>query len=55
MEKVSIGFGGPPLLEHVNFQIERDERIWPLTSTDVTVTMIFKNPEHKIIYWRPMS
>jgi hypothetical protein len=30
--------------------------IWRVTETnDAAVTMIFKNPEHKIIYWRPMS
>jgi len=59
MEKVSVGFGGPPLLEHVNFQIERGERICLLGRNGVGKSTLMKlicgelEPESGIISRMP--
>jgi len=38
------------------FAVSEENWIWRVTETDdAAVTMIFKSPEHKIIYWRTMS
>ncbi len=37
------------------FAVSEENWIWRVTETDdAAVTMIFKNTEHKIIYWRLM-
>jgi len=37
------------------FAVSEENWIWRVTETnDAAVTMIFKNLEFKIIYWRPM-
>ena len=59
MEKVSVGFGGHPLLEHMNFQIERGERICLLGRNGVGKSTLMKlicrelEPESGIISRTP--
>ncbi len=42
MERVSVGFGGHPLLEHMNFQIEHGERICLLGRNGVGKSTLMK-------------
>ncbi len=59
MEKVSVGFGGYPLLEHMNFQIERGEHICLLGRNGVGKSTLMKlicrelEPESGIISRMP--
>ena len=42
MQDVSVGFGGPPLLEHMNLQIEPGERICLIGRNGVGKTTFLK-------------
>ncbi len=42
MQDVSVGFGGYPLLEHMNFQIEHGERICLLGRNGVGKSTLMK-------------
>ncbi|MBL7188621.1 MAG: ATP-binding cassette domain-containing protein [Phycisphaerae bacterium] len=59
MEKVSVGFGGHPLLEHMSFQIEHGERICLLGRNGVGKSTLMKlicrelEPESGIISRTP--
>ena len=60
MQDVSVGFGGYPLLEHMNFQIERGERICLLGRNGIGKSTLMKvicgelEPESGIISRAPL-
>jgi ATP-binding cassette subfamily F protein uup len=60
MQDVSVGFGGHPLLEHINFQIEHGERICLLGRNGVGKSTLMKlicgelEPESGIISRSPL-
>ena len=61
MQDVSVGFGGYPLLEHMNFQIEPGERICLLGRNGVGKSTLIKlicgelEPESGVISKAPSS